>query len=105
MQVETMADVKVFWLYTVRPLGLQHGSPMTLFTDRSKWTSICSSCLDKLKKGKPKSGAFHQDFIKIPRNTMGILRAPEESPIWGRKGKGYLLTCGIHFIPVQSPLG
>lgn len=58
MQVETMADVKVFWLYTVRPLGLQHGSPMTLFTDRSKWTSICSSCLDKLKKESPNLGLF-----------------------------------------------
>lgn len=58
MQVETKADVRVFWLYIVRPLGLQHSSPMTILTDRGKWTSICSSCVDKLKKKSPNLGLF-----------------------------------------------
>lgn len=78
---------------------------MSIFTDRSKRTSICSLCVDKLKKKQHKFGGFSQDFIEILRNTMGILMDSEESLIEDRKAKCYPMTCDIHFIPVQRPLG
>lgn len=86
--VETKIAVKVFWLYTKLHLwALQQGPAVSIFTDRSKWTSICSLCVDKLKKNQHKFGGFSQDFIEILRNTMGILMDFRGISNWGQKSK------------------
>lgn len=105
-------------------MGLQQGPAMSIFTDRSKWTSICSLCVDKLKKQNktktknktlkketkqkttnkknPKTlTTFIQDFIKILRNTIRTTTFPRDPEVFYNYTKT-VARCGPYQLNTTS---